>query len=215
MLKEQKNQIRKLIKEYFKSSEGKKLIQKTEKLQTSQEYCKTFLNKIPRYKEVKTLFAYHPINEEFPTLGLLKQAAEDHKTIALPLVSDNNLIFKKMEFKNGKIEPVELGTFGIMEPAKKAFNLFPQSKEEKSIKPLELPLLILVPGRAFSKKCERMGRGGGFYDRFFEKLFHSIKKEDVCLAGLCFSGQILENIPMGGFDYPVDLIITESELFIK
>ncbi|UTY31764.1 5-formyltetrahydrofolate cyclo-ligase [Treponema putidum] len=215
MLKEEKTKVRNLIKEYFKSPDGKKLIQKTEELQTSQNYCKDFLNKIPKYSEAKTVFAYHPIKEEFPTLGLLKQAYSDKKTIALPLVSDNDLIFKKMQFKDGKIEPVQAGIFGIMEPPEKAFNLFPQTEEEKALHPLELPLLILVPGRAFSKKGERMGRGGGFYDRFFEKLFKSIKKEEVCLAGLCFSGQILDKIPIGDFDYPVDLVITESDVYFK
>lgn len=88
-----------------------------------------------------------------------------------------------------------------------------KKEKEKKTAPLELPLLILVPGRAFSKKGERMGRGGGFYDRFFEKLFKSIKKEEVCLAGLCFSGQILDTIPMGEFDHPVDLVVTEAEVY--
>ena len=145
-------------------------------------------------------------------MGLLRQAAEDKKTIALPLVLGKDLVFKKMEFRNGKLEPVQIGTFGIMEPAEEALTLFPQTQEEKNF-PLELPLLILVPGRAFSKKGERMGRGGGFYDRFFEKLFKSIKKEEVCLAGLCFSGQILDTIPMGEFDHPVDLVVTEAEVY--
>ncbi|UTC62056.1 5-formyltetrahydrofolate cyclo-ligase [Treponema sp. OMZ 787] len=215
MLKEEKAQVRKLIKAYFKSPEGKALVKNTEEQQNSKEYCRVFLNKIPQYGKAKTVFAYHPINEEFPTLGLLKQAAEDKKTIALPLVLDKDLVFKKMEFKDGKIEPVQSGAFGIMEPSKEALTLFPQNQEEKKTCPLELPLLILVPGRAFSKKGERMGRGGGFYDRFFEKLFKSVKKEDVCLAGLCFSGQILDSIPMGEFDYPVDLVVTESGILTK
>ena len=215
MLKEEKAKVRKLIKEYFKSPEGIQLIQKTEELQNTEEYCKDFLNKIPKYGEAKTVFAYYPINEEFPTLGLLRQAAEDKKTIALPLVVDKDLVFKKMELRKGKIEPVQIGSFGIMEPAEDALNLFPQTQEEKKTAPLELPLLILVPGRTFSKKGERMGRGGGFYDRFFEKLFKSIKKEDVCLAGLCFSGQILNKIPMGEFDHPVDLVVTEADVYFK
>ena len=197
MLKEEKAKVRKLIKEYFKSPKVKSLIQKTEELQNTEEYCKDFLNKIPKYGEAKTVFAYYPINEEFPTLGLLRQAAEDKKTIALPLVVDKDLVFKKMELRNGKIEPVQIGSFGIMEPAEDALNLFPQTQEEKKTAPLELPLLILVPGR----------------DRFFEKLFKSIKKEDICLAGLCFSGQILDTIPMGEFDRPVDLVVTEAEIY--
>ena len=213
MLKEEKTKVRKLIKEYFKSPKVKSLIKKTEDLQNNEEYCKNFLNKIPKYGEAKTVFAYHPIKEEFPTLGLLRQAAEDKKTIGFPLVLGKDLVFKKMEFRNGKLEPVQIGTFGIMEPAEEALTLFPQTQEEKNF-PLELPLLILVPGRAFSKKGERMGRGGGFYDRFFEKLFKSIKKEEVCLAGLCFSGQILDTIPMGEFDHPVDLVVTEAKVYL-
>ena len=215
MLNEKKAEIRRLIKDYFKDAETIRKIKQEEELQNSKDYCKRFLNKIPAYAVSKTIFAYNPISGEFPTLGLLRQAEEDKKTIALPLVQGKDLLFKKIEFKNGKIEPLELGVYGIMEPAKSALTLFPQEKKDKDICTLEFPLLILVPGRAFSKNGERMGRGGGFYDRFFEKLFKSIKKEEVYLAGLCFSGQILDSIPMGEFDQPVDLVVTEADVYFK
>lgn len=215
MLNEKKAEIRRLIKGYFKDPANINKIKQEEDLQNSKDYCSSFLNKIPAYEACKTVFAYNPISEEFPTLGLLKQAKADKKAIALPLVCGKELVFKKIEFKNGKLEPLELGAYGIMEPAKKALNLFPQKEEERLLCPLNFPLLILVPGRAFSKNGERMGRGGGFYDRFFEKLFKSTKKEEICLAGLCFSGQIMDFIPTDKFDYPVDIVITEKDVFYR
>lgn len=216
-----KSEIRAAIKRYFLSTKGIEAMQKAEDLQNSCEYCKQFLARIPSYDKAKTVFAYYPLKPEFPTLGLLKQAALDGKTLGLPLVSDTDIIFKKVYFRNGSISPVRSGSFGILEPAEEAEILFPLISgvnKPENYKNL-LPLIILVPGRAFEKNGARLGRGGGFYDRFFAKLFHFVNRSSVTLAGVCFSGQVVNTgkdesipikIPMEPFDFPVDLLLTEE-----
>ncbi len=67
--------------------------------------------------------------------------------------------------------------------------------------------LILVPGVAFTRSGERLGRGGGFYDRLLAELpAHTIK------IGICFDAQILAELPVEPHDQRVHFLATESGL---
>ncbi len=65
--------------------------------------------------------------------------------------------------------------------------------------------LALVPGVAFDRACRRLGHGAGYYDRFLET-FMGVS------AGVCFSGCLLEQVPVDAHDRPVDLVVTETGL---
>lgn len=67
------------------------------------------------------------------------------------------------------------------------------------------PDLILVPGLAFDRQGHRMGRGGGFYDRWLEK-YPSVKK-----IGVGFSCQLVPRVPREAHDARMDLLVTENE----
>jgi 5-formyltetrahydrofolate cyclo-ligase len=67
--------------------------------------------------------------------------------------------------------------------------------------------LVLVPGVAFDKRGYRVGYGGGYYDRFFNKL-----EKGVIKIGLCYEMQILPEVPTDIYDIPIDYIITEKGL---
>ena len=62
---------------------------------------------------------------------------------------------------------------------------------------------------AFDKKLNRLGYGGGFYDRYIQKI-SKIKK--VVKVGLAFSFQKLKTIPVNNYDKKLDIIITEKEI---
>ncbi len=195
--------IRKEIKEFFASDAGKKIIEREKLRQKSEVYCKNFLERIPNYRNVKSVFAYCPLKAEFPTEGLLRQAYKDGKLIAVPLVLGKDLVFKKVEFVDGELYPLQKGSFDVLEPTEEAEIIYPGAAQ------LELPLLILVPGRAFSENGARLGWGGGFYDRFFEKLFYTVEKDAVSLVGLSFLKQLRNDIPVDKFDCKVDLVLSE------
>ncbi|QQR84131.1 5-formyltetrahydrofolate cyclo-ligase [Candidatus Peregrinibacteria bacterium] len=67
--------------------------------------------------------------------------------------------------------------------------------------------LILVPGVAFGKNGERIGMGKGYYDRFLKN--HSTTPK----WGLAFQEQILDQIPNESYDVPVDLVVTEKQVY--
>lgn len=68
------------------------------------------------------------------------------------------------------------------------------------------PDLLLVPGLAFTKKGERLGRGGGYFDRYL-KNFNSTR------IGVCFELQLREQLPCEGHDEKVDVVITEAGIY--
>jgi 5-formyltetrahydrofolate cyclo-ligase len=71
-----------------------------------------------------------------------------------------------------------------------------------------VPDIILVPGLAFDKKLNRLGRGKGFYDRFL-KNFAGIK------VGVCFEIQLVDEVPIDDHDIELDYLITEKNIYNK
>jgi 5-formyltetrahydrofolate cyclo-ligase len=79
----------------------------------------------------------------------------------------------------------------------------PSFTEARIIAPAEIEL-ILVPGLAFTRDGHRLGRGGGFYDRFLARLPASTFK-----LGVCFDLQIVGSLPTEAHDQRVDAVVTE------
>ena len=69
--------------------------------------------------------------------------------------------------------------------------------------------IILVPGLAFSRRGDRLGRNGGYYDRFLKQV--SAQKE-IETCGICFSLQLQEDIPIEPHDMRVSYVVTEKEI---
>ena len=97
-------------------------------------------------------------------------------------------------FKWSNNDPLKINQFGIPEPtsSKKFY-----------------PDILLVPLVAYDNHLNRLGYGGGFYDRYIEKI-EKIKK--IIKIGLAFSCQKIMNIPLSKYDKKLDFIITEKEI---
>ncbi len=108
-------------------------------------------------------------------------------TWAFPRVEGNDL---KFYIPQG---PFQRSSLGIFEPNPSRSQLVPKGKLRG----------LLVPGVAFDKAGYRLGRGRGFYDRYLASF--TGKK-----IGVCFSGQVLEQVPCGDHDIPMDCVITEN-----
>ncbi len=67
--------------------------------------------------------------------------------------------------------------------------------------------LVIVPGLAFDPAGNRLGRGGGFYDRFLRRL-----RRSAITAGLAFDAQIIDTVPADDRDFAVDLIVTNRRV---
>ena len=92
-------------------------------------------------------------------------------------------------------DPLRINRLGIPEPVK-SFNKI-------------VPDLIFVPLVGFDNNLNRLGYGGGFYDRYFEKN-SNLKK--IVKIGLAFSFQKIKKLPVNKFDKKLDRIITEKKI---
>lgn len=142
------------------------------------------------FQQANCVAIYHALPQEVQTATFIEEWYTQKK-IALPVVQEEQLLFLPY---TGKLS-VHTGSFGITEPI-----LTENSKNIES----EIDLIV-VPGVAFDRQLNRMGRGGGFYDRLFSQL-------DVPKIGICFDFQLFQQIPTEAFDKKMDLIITEKEI---
>ncbi|MDR1222158.1 MAG: 5-formyltetrahydrofolate cyclo-ligase [Tannerella sp.] len=129
---------------------------------------------------------YHSVKGEVETVSLIEEWCRKKK-IVLPAVSGKDLRFYSYTGK----ESLTAGVFGIREPA---------PSEEITAEQIDL---FIVPGIAFDRKGNRMGRGGGYYDRF-------LSGTEKPVIGLCFGFQLLEQIPTEVHDKKMTLILTED-----
>ena len=139
----------------------------------------------------KNLGGYYPTNYEIDDLYILEFFEKKNYNILLPIIKKNN----KMEFfKWTKNDPLKINKYGIPEPV--------SSK-------LYYPDILLVPLVGYDNDLNRLGYGGGFYDRYIEKI-EKIKK--IVKIGLAFSYQKIKSVPINKYDKKLDFIITEKEI---
>ena len=149
---------------------------------------KNVLKKFNFSKNIK-IGGYFPINYEIDCLEILQNLEESGHKISLPVTRKGN----KMDFFEwSHKDPLLIGKIGIPEPLSK-----------KKI----YPDILLVPSVAFNKNKFRLGCGGGYYDRYIQKI-KKIKK--ILAIGMAFSFQEVKKLPTNEYDKKLDLIFTES-----
>lgn len=148
---------------------------------------------LPEYGRAKAIMVYLSFVTEFQTGDLIDAAIRADKIVCAP----------KMDWAAWRMYPAVLadkddcrtGRSGVKEPT--SDQAFPTEQLD----------LVLVPGLVFDLRGWRLGRGGGFYDRFFSRAdLHA------CTAAAAFDCQIVEELVVDPHDQPVDLIVTPTAL---
>ena len=139
----------------------------------------------------KNVGGYYPCNNEIDDLNILNFLKNKKTNISLPIIRDNNQM-DFFEWTNK--DPLKVNKYGIAEPIS-SNKIYPD--------------LIFVPLVAFDDDLNRLGYGGGFYDRYFEKI-SKIKK--ILKIGLGFSYQEIKKIPINKHDKKLDLIVSEKKI---
>ena len=135
----------------------------------------------------KSVGGYYPVNSEVDDLDILKKFEKIKFTISLPVIKKN---FKMDFYKWSFNEPLKINKYGIPQPNSKI---------------LVYPDILLVPLVAFDNNRNRLGYGGGYYDRLIEKL---TKKKKILKIGLALSCQKVKKIPINKYDKRLDYIVT-------
>ncbi len=148
------------------------------------------LMKTGLWADAKTVFLYMSLPGEVETDRLIAEAWSQGKQVAVPKVTEEGLVFSKLD----SFEELSEGSFHVREP-----------REIREIS--DGRALVIMPGVAFDIKCNRIGYGKGFYDRYlFEHRGHPA-------VALSFDFAVYSKIPSGPHDIKPGLIITESDSY--
>ena len=147
---------------------------------------------LPEFCQAERIMAYADYNHEVMTGFLIEEAWKSVKEVAVPKVVGKDMVFYKLtDFK--QLAP---GYFGIPEPSQGEIVHWDQA-------------LMIMPGVAFDRKNNRVGYGGGFYDRFLEK------NPDILRVAVAFDFQILDQVPVWPTDIRPQIIVTEKDTFYR
>ena len=172
----EKKELRALIKSLKKQHTKEQLLEQSEQILAKLELHPAFI-------AAQRVMLYSALPDEVQTQAFLEKWHLS-KTIILPTVVGDDII--PVEY--GKDTAFAVGDFNILEPQNEPYSGGFD--------------LIVVPGVAFDRQGNRLGRGKGYYDRF---LCHHL---DVKRIGICFDFQLVDEVPSEPFDIRMDEVIS-------
>ncbi len=183
-----KNNLRKQL------SKKRNLIKKNSLVDFNPEAFSKLI-KLINFDEIQYVGSFISIRSEISTNQLNENIIKLQKVLAFPIIKKNSkeLLFKKIKINQN----LKQGMFNIPEP--------PNENEEI------LPQLFFVPCLGFDLNGYRLGYGGGFYDKTFSKLNQLNHK--FYTVGYAFDNQKQNKIPRESFDYKLDFVLTEKDLY--
>ena len=176
-----KTEIRKKILEIRRKNDGKRL-------QINFQDISRILQKSKSISKI--VGGYYPYNSEVDTTKILKEFEKKKYLISLPRIKKNS----QMDFFQwSSNEPLSINKYGIPEPISNKI-LYPD--------------ILLVPIVAFDKNLNRIGYGGGFYDRYIKR----VKKiKNILTIGLAYSFQKVKKIKVNNDDMKLNFILTDKK----
>ncbi|MCL2872045.1 MAG: 5-formyltetrahydrofolate cyclo-ligase [Betaproteobacteria bacterium] len=151
---------------------------------------------LPSFVDVRTVLLFHSFGSEWRSEFLIQEALWRGKTVVLPRVLKwpGQMVLQTIE---NIVRDTAPSKRGILEPLPERPTISPEAID-----------WILVPGVAFTPRGDRLGYGGGFYDRLLAQLSPQVPR----LAG-AFEIQIVETLPTAHHDCSVDAVYTERRVF--
>lgn len=156
------------------------------------------LTALPHMQQSQTVLIYCSYRSEVETLVLLQRCLEAGKTVCVPLTVPAQSRLLAVAIKN-PLTDLGPGYLGIPEP-------LPQLVESREVGADRLEAVV-IPGAVFDRNGNRLGYGGGYYDRFLTQ-----GAPQALRIGLAYSRQLVQTLPALGHDVPLDLLVTEMEV---
>jgi len=173
----------------LKSKIRKKILNLRKSKNTKLDFVKVY-NFLKKFNlKNKSVGGYYPVNYELDDLNILKGLELKNIKTSLPVIKKKN----QMDFYLWSHKDLlNINKYGIPEPQ-------PSQIIE--------PDIILIPLVAFDERLYRIGYGGGYYDRYIEKLS---KKKKFVKIGIAYSCQKINRVPNSRYDKRLDILITEK-----
>jgi 5-formyltetrahydrofolate cyclo-ligase len=183
-----KKNLRKIL------TEKRNLIKKNAKLEFNIEAFNQLTEQI-KFNSIDCIGSFMSIRSEISTKQLNATILEMKKQLAFPTIEKN---LETLTFKTtNSLKSFKMGKFNIPEPKDNNNEIIPQ--------------LFFVPCLGFDLEGFRIGYGGGFYDKTFEKL----KQLNLVFytVGFAYDDQKQNKLPVEKFDYKLDFVLTEKQLY--
>ena len=179
----EKSELRKQIRDL------KRAVPPEEKLRRSEAVMQK-VEALPEFEKARVVLLYWSMADEVQTHAFVERWYKE-KVLLLPCVDGDDLLLRQY---TGPECMVEGEQFGIGEPNA----TLPVYSDLGSVE------MIIVPGVAFDRAGNRMGRGRGFYDRLLKSTPNAIK------VGVAYDFQMLDSIPVEPHDVKMDKVISEK-----
>lgn len=147
------------------------------------------------FQMAHTVMLFLNFRDEVETTSLAEETLECKKKLILPRCAPKGILLP-LEVNN-LADDIEPGLWGIREP----------KLTNKEVDPLEIDLVV-VPGAGFDLQGNRLGYGGGFYDRFFMRI-----KPSTPRVALGFECQIIPEVPVDKHDAKMTKLVTEKTVY--
>ena len=165
----------------------RKTISQNERINFNKKIL-TFLINSDLYLKSNLLLIYVSVNNEADTLDIISRALNDGKKVGIPYCIGKEMTFLLVD----SLDELSEGEFGIPTV---------NPKKSKEVSALNNAVCI-VPGLSFDNHGNRLGYGGGFYDRY-------LNKNKIETVGLCYGRCLSDKLPSDEHDIPVNYILTE------
>lgn len=150
---------------------------------------------LPEFLSARSVLFYASFRSEVETSGIIRESLSMGKRAILPKVDKENHRLQLCEIKS--ISELTKGHMGIPEPS--------PSKEKIMI--LEDIDLVIVPGAGYDCKGNRLGYGGGYYDKLLAE-----RKKKMLIIALAYEEQLVDAIPAEKHDVRADIIVTDQRV---
>lgn len=147
------------------------------------------------FKKSKTIFCFLSTSFEVQTERIILESLRLGKQVLVPLLDPGGENLKASRIPSMDIDFV-IGEYGVRQPAPKFRNIVPFSNID----------FVVVPGLAFDSLGNRIGYGGGFYDKFFKKITGNVSR-----VAVGYDFQLFNLVPHSDLDEPVHFLITETK----
>ena len=156
------------------------------------------LEQLPEYLTDLRVAGYWASQGELPLNLVIPPLATRGQQFLLPVISRG----RQLRFAPWRAgDPVQPNRYGIPEPV----------APTELLEPFRLDL-VLVPLLGFDRRGNRLGQGGGYYDRSFAFLNEQVRPTEPLLVGIAYAFQELPGVEEEAWDVPLDFVATEREL---
>ncbi len=150
------------------------------------------------FQRARCVLAYASIGSEFDTGAVLSHVIQT-RTLVLPRV-DKTTRSLQLYFVQNLEADLQPGVWGIREPR----------ADRCALAPLDAIDWVIAPGVAFTRRGERLGYGGGYYDQLLARF-----SPRPAVVAAAFDSQIVPDVPLESSDLPVDIVVTESAVYTR